>query len=462
MSAVSKRVSNKAGNKNVQAHTQTNSIVHPRYGCMIGAAYSVAAITRGVPIVHCGPGCIDKQYFILCSDNGNQGVGYMGGGAIPSTNIGENDVVFGGAPKLERLIDASLKIMDGDIYVAFSGCSSALVGDDVESITRPYQNSGLPLVYVDAPGFKGNNLIGHELVVNAIIDQFVGPYKGRKKKGLVNLWTEVPYFNTNWRGDLIELKRILEGVGFTVNVLFGIESGGVSEWKSIPKASFNILLSPWVGMDIVRHLEEKYGQPWVHFPSIPIGEESTSAFLREVVEFAGNDKEKAEKFIANEAKQYYYFLEHFADFFSEYWFGLPSRFAVVSDSAYNIAFSIFLADQLGLIPVKHIITDNPPDIYRDKIQELYKHLSEGISSEVEFIEDGYLVEQSLKAADFGSGAPLILGTSWERNIARELGAIFLEVSTPAMEEIVINRSYIGYRGALSLIERIYTPTVNVF
>jgi nitrogenase molybdenum-iron protein beta chain len=336
------------------------------------------------------------------------------------------------------------------------------VGDDVEAVTRPYREAGLPIVYVDAPGFKGTNLTGHELIVNAIIDQFVGSYRGRKQKNLVNLWTEVPYFNTNWRGDLIELKRILEGAGFSVNVLFGVESGGVDEWKSIPKATFNILLSPWVGTDIVKHLEAKYKQPWIHFPTIPIGEEATSAFLREVVSFAGADKEKAEVFIAKEAKQYYYFLEHFADFFSEYWFGLPSRFAVVSDSAYNIALSVFLADQLGLIPVKHIITDNPPKAFRSDIQKLYKNLSEGISSEAEFIEDGYLVEQSLKNADFAGGAPLILGTSWERNIARDLGAIFLEVSTPAMEEIIINRSYIGYRGALSLIERIYTPTVNVF
>ncbi|MDR1496281.1 MAG: hydrogenase [Clostridiales Family XIII bacterium] len=437
-------------------------MVHPRYGCTIGGAYTVAAIERGVPVVHCGPGCIDKQYFILCSDNGNQGVGYMGGGAIPSTNIGENEVVFGGAQKLDSLIDASLKIMDGDIYVVISGCSSALVGDDVESVTSPYQDAGLPLVYVDAPGFKGTNLTGHELVVKAIVDQFVGSYNGRKRKRLVNLWTVTPYFNTNWRGDLMELKRILEGVGFSVNVLFGVDSEGVSDWMNIPKAEFNILLSPWVGVDIVKHLELKYKQPWIHFPTIPIGEEATSAFLREVVSFAGADKGKAEIFIAKEAKQYYYFLEHFADFFSEYWFGLPSRFAVVSDSAYNIALSVFLADQIGLIPVKHIITDKPPEAFRGAIDGLYENLSEGVSSKVEFIEDGYLVEQSIKNADFGEGAPLILGTSWERNIARELGAIFLEVGTPAMEEIIINRSYIGYRGALSLIEHIYKPTVNVF
>ena len=44
---------------------QTNTIVHPRFGCAIGAAYTVAAIPGGVPIANCGPGCADKQYFAL-------------------------------------------------------------------------------------------------------------------------------------------------------------------------------------------------------------------------------------------------------------------------------------------------------------------------------------------------------------------------------------------------------------
>jgi nitrogenase molybdenum-iron protein beta chain len=441
---------------------QTNSIVHLRYGCTVGAAYTVAGIPGAIPIVHCGPGCVDKQYFILSGCNGYQGSGYAGGGATPSTNIGENEVVFGGADKADTLIDSTFKIMKGDLYVVLSGCSGALVGDDIEQIVRRRREEGKPVVYVDAPGFKGNNLTGHELTVKAIIDQFVGPYSGRKRKGLINLWTVTPYFNTNWRGDLIELKRVLEGAGFSVNVLFGPEAGGVQEWKSVPHAQANVVLSPWSGVEIARHLEKKYGQPWLHAPVIPIGEEATSALIRELVRFTGVDEEKSERFIAKEAAQYYYFLEHFADFFSEYWFGLPSSFAVVGDSAYNVALSKFIADQVGLLPVKHIITDDPPRKYREDIRAVYRELSDGVASDVSFIEDGYYIEKELRSADFGAGAPLIFGTSWERDIAKERGAILLEVSTPVMEEIVINRSYVGYRGALTLLENIYTHTVSGF
>lgn len=439
---------------------QTNTIVHPHYACAIGALNSVAAIPRAIPIANCGPGCADKQYFMLSFGNGLQGAGYSGGGSVPSSNLGEKDIVFGGMKKLDALVKSSMKIMDGDLYVVLTGCSSALVGDDIGQVIRPYQEAGKPVVYVETAGFKGNNLIGHELVVKAIIDQYVGEYTGEKRPGLVNLWAEVPYFNSNWRGDYMELKRILEGAGLKVNVLFGPESHGVRSWKDIPKAQFNLVVSPWVGLETAKHLEKKYGQPYLHVPVLPVGEEATSSFIREVAAFAGIKPNRAETFIKQEAHLYYYFLEHFAEFFSEYWYGLPSKFAVVGDSAYNLALTKFLADQMGLIPVKQIITENTPPEYRDSIRALYARLTDGLSAEVEFIEDGYLVEQEVAKAPFGSGVPLILGSSWESDVARDLKGLLLEISAPSTEEVVLNRSYIGYRGALTLLERIYTATVG--
>jgi len=444
----------------LDSNEQTNSIVHPRYGCAIGAAYTVSAIPRGIPIVHCGPGCVDKQYYMLSYNNGYQGGGYSGGSVIPSVNAGENEVIFGGEKKLDDLINASLKIMDGDLFVVLSGCIGELVGDDVASVVKKYQKKGYPIVYAETGGFKGNNLIGHEIVTRSIIDQFVGDYHGEKEKGLINLWSEVPYFNTNWRGDFIEIKRILEGAGFEVNVLFGSESKGIKEWKDIPKAQFNLVISPWVGIKTAKHLEEKYNQPYLHIPTIPIGAEETTKFIRSVVDFAGIDKKISEKFIEKEENRYYYFLNHFADFFSEFWFGLPSKYAVIGDSAYNIALNKFLVNQLGLLPILQIITDNPPEKYREAIQNQYKELAEDVSTEVEFIEDGYIIEKKLREADFGTNPPLIFSSSWERDVVKELNGMIVETSCPTSFEVVINRTYIGYAGGLTLLEKIYTTSIS--
>lgn len=443
-------------NKNL--NIKTNSISGPRYGCALAAFHTVVAIPGAVPITHCGPGCVDKQHSSFASGNGCQG----GGGAeIPSVNAGENEVVFGGENKLRNLIKGTLKVIKGELFVVFSGCIGELVGDDVASVVGEFQKKGIPIVYAETGGFKGNNLIGHEIVIKSIIDQYVGDYHGEKEKGTVNVWSEIPYFNTYWRGDLVEIKRVLEGIGLKVNILFGYESEGVSEWRNIPKAEFNLVISPWVGLNTAKHLEEKYGQPFLHIPVLPIGADATSKVLRQIVEFTGVDKEKAEEFIEKEEKWYYHYLENFSEFYSESFYGLPAKYVVVGDSLYNLALNNFLVNQMGLIPAKQFITDNPLEKYRDKIIEEYNKLQDDYPSDVEFIEDGYTVIEKIKEIEFGGQFPVILGTSWEKDVSRQINGFLIETSFPVTNEVVIIRSYVGYRGALELIEKIYSTAVSL-
>lgn len=178
------------------------------------------------------------------------------------------------------------------------------------------------------------------------------------------------------------------------------------------------------------------------------------------MDFAGIDKNKAEEFIEKEERKYYEYLEDFSDFYAEYWWGLPAKFAVVGDSAYNLAVTKFLINQLGLIPAKQIITDNPPERYRDLIKEQYKNIAEDVSTDVEFEEDSYAIHDKLRKTDFGHKPPIIFGTTWERDLAKELKGFIVEIGFPASYEVVISKSYIGYRGALTLLEKIYTTIVS--
>lgn len=432
-----------------------------RYACAVGATNTVVAIKGAVPIANCSPGCQLKTTAMLTFENAFQGSIAAGGGNMPSANATENDVVFGGIKTLDELIKSTLKIYEGDLFVVLTGCVGELIGDNVPDLVGKYQRAGFPVVYANTAGFKGNNLYGHEVVVDAIIDQFVGDYDGEKKKGLVNLWFETPYYNHNWRGDYQELARILRGAGLEVNVLFGPENPGVEAWKKIPQAQFNLVVSPWVGVKNAEHLEKKYNQPFLHIPEIPVGEEATAKFIRQVVEYAGIDKEQSEEFIRQEAEIYYYYLEHFSEFFAEYWYGMPSEFVVTADAAYALAYSKFLADQIGLIPKKVVITDNTPEKFRPAISDYFRdNISEGVSIDVVFEEDGYKVEKLIEEVDFTAGKPLILGSSWELTLADKKGALFFEITTPSSETLVINRSHIGYRGALQFLERIYSASVG--
>ncbi|HEX3018954.1 MAG TPA: nitrogenase component 1 [Chitinispirillaceae bacterium] len=447
-------------NKTIQSE-KSNSIEQIRYGCSIAAMHSVSAIPHVIPITHCGPGCADKQFMNINFYNGFQGGGYGGGAVIPSTNATEREVVFGGADRLRELIESSRKVLKADLFVVLTGCIPDLVGDDVGAVVSEFKDDGgIPVIYAETGGFRGNNFTGHEIVTRAIIDQFVGDYNGIRQNNLVNLWSLLPYHNTFWRGDLSEIKRLLEGIGLEVNILYGHESNGVSDWKRIPNAAFNLVLSPWLGLATVQHLEQKYGQSFLHIPVIPIGAQETSAFLRRVGEYSQIDKKIVEAYIHKEEKLYYSYLQDFSEFYSEYWWGLPAKFAVLGDSAYNLALTKFLVNQLGLIPVKQIVTENPPEEMRTIITEQFCNISHDVSINVEYEEDSYVIHQKLRTADFGHKPPIIFGTTWERDIAKELKGAIVEVGFPSSYEVVLNRSYIGYRGALTLLERIYSTTVS--
>lgn len=439
---------------------KSNSIADPRYGCAVGATNTVVAIPGAVPIANCSPGCQLKQTAMLTFENGFQGSCFAGGGNMPSSNSTENDIVFGGIKTLDDLIKSTLKIYRGQLYVVLTGCVGALIGDDVPQLVDKYRKAGYPIVGVETAGFKGNNIWGHEEVALAIIDQFVGDASPRKKRGMVNLWFEVPYYDQNWRGDYQEIARILRGAGFDVNIPFGPESDGVRSWKRIPRAQFNLVLSPWVGLRIAEHLQQKYGQPFVHVPEIPVGEEDTSRFLRQIVKFAGIDRRQSEKFIRQESSIYYYYLEHFSEFFAEYWYGMPSEFVVAAQSSYALAYTKFLAEQVGLLPRLVILVENVPEKYRDSIRGEFAKINAESKFDVSFEEDGYLVEKKIDEVKFTTDKPLILASSWELTLAQRKKALFFEVSAPSSETLIINRSHVGYRGALSLLERIYSKSVG--
>jgi nitrogenase molybdenum-iron protein beta chain len=432
-----------------------------RYACALGALASVIAIKGAIPITHCGPGCASKQFHALSGISGYQGGEFH----APSTNIGNKEVIFGGADRLDELIASTLKVMEAELYVVQSGCIPGLVGDDVANVVNAYQRRGVPIVFAETLGYRGNNFTGHETVVRAILDQYVARQAGpapQIRKGLVNVWSLLPYQNPFWRGDLAEIRRILEGIGLEVNILFGPASRGLEEWRAIPAAELNLVLTPWLGLALARRLESVYGQPFLHQPAIPIGARATGVFLRQIAEAVDADPALVESFIAREEREYYHYLRDFAYFYagcaSQY--RLPSEINIVSESAYALAIAKFFVGDLGLNPGVFVLTENPPDNERAAISAGFRDLAPGVDAEPIFEADGYRARQLVTKHPRVGEYPILFGSTWEGSTAGEIGAPLIEISYPATDEVVLARSYVGYRGALQLLERAYTTVVR--
>ncbi|MGD0817624.1 MAG: nitrogenase component 1 [Methanomassiliicoccales archaeon] len=437
-------------------------IQNPRHYCALGGQQTVVAIERAIPILHSGPGCGVKLFHGLSCQSGYQGAGYAGGSTIPCTNATEREIVFGGEDRLREVIDGSLKVLKGDLFVVLTGCTSDIVGDDVRQVVREYQERGVPIVYAETGGFKGSNLKGHELVVGAIIDQLIGDVRVKKAKGLVNVWSSVPYHDPFWTGNLGQVKRLLEGIGLRVNILFGPESGGVKEWRTVPNAAFNLVLSPWVGLGTAEKLKERYGTPFLHYPVAPIGAKETSRFLRSVEKFAGLDQEKVETFIHQQEKRFYYHIERSADFFVEFRYDLVGRFFNLNDSFYTLGVTNFLLNELGIVPGEQFVTEGTPDEHRDGVRAEFERIVKDLRSELVFEEDSGEIYQRLRGYDLQGHTPLILGSSWDRDIASEMNGFWLNLSLPVMHRLVMDRSYLGYEGGLRLAEDIFGGILETY
>ena len=430
-------------------------ISEPRFSCALSAQQSVLAIPHAIPIVHAGPGCSSKTGSFLASGSGFQGDGYAGGNNVPSTNMIEHDVVFGGERKLSAEVEGALKVMKGDLFVILAGCTSGIIGDDPKKIAREFREQGFPVVGAETSGFRGNTYFGHEEVVGSIIDQLLDGAKPQVQRGLVNVFASVPNIDAFWRNDLENLKALLERLGLRVNILFGWSSAGVDEWRNIPNAQANLVVSPWVGVKAARKLEEKFGTPWLHEPVFPVGARATSDFLRRVAKFTGVDDAVVEAVIAREEKRYYDYFINLSNFFSDMYNNIPHEAFIVSDAHYGLGLADFLVHDMGFSLEHMSLTCNPAGEAEDLVWQALDALGPDIRKVTQLHIDGYEIREAMEPKLKRTNNALILGSTWETRIAKEHDATLLHVSLPINDDVIVTRGYFGYDGGLRLAEDIY-------
>ena len=425
-----------------------NIIDQPRYKCALAAMQTIQSIPGAVPILHSGPGCASKL-----NDNSGSG-GHFAPNAYPCSLVSEKEVVFGGIKKLRNTVENALNVMDAQLFVVISGCTTEIIGDDIQEVAEDFFTIERPVIWAKTPGFKGNNYLGHDWILKSIFEQYLTKLETKPKiKGLVNIFAGTPQQDPFWLGNLRELEKLIKSIGLIPNTIFGA-GRSLENIKKIRQAEYTILVSPWVGSESAEYLEKEFDIPLLKYPVLPIGAAETGKFLRAVVDFCNADKEVVEKVIKEKEAEYYYFLERYADTLLETGL-LGKRFSIVSEAQYALAITKFLVNDLGKFPLTQFITDYTPEKYRNKITEEFKKLNYDIRAEVEWSTDGNVIHKKIKALDF-EGIPLIIGSYWEKEIAKEIKGRYVNISYPVINRLVINGSIAGYSGGLKLLEDIYS------
>jgi nitrogenase molybdenum-iron protein beta chain len=436
----------------------------PRYTCALGGAVgTLRAMDRTITIIHGSAGCGGNITTALNAGAGYIGGGYCGGYALPSSNVVERDVVFGGETRLREQIQSSLELLDGDLFVVITGCMVDMIGDDTASVVAEFKNAEKPVIAVPTPSFKGNAFYGYELLVKGLIGKYIE--KSVEKDPLsVNVLGIVPAQDVFWKGNLREIKRLLERLGLRANTFFG-EGETLGDFKKAGRAGLNIVVSNSFGIDSAKYFQEVHDIPYIVTP-FPIGAAAGENFLKTVGSALNLDPAAVAAVIAEEKKVYYNYLERIADIYND--IDLQRYAVVVGDSSYAPALTRFLSDELGWLPELAVVTDLLDENQRKTVGAQFAGLSSGLKPAVRFDSDASSVKKHLRDIwprnrnnryydSFGPA--VILGSSFERDMAQEFGFPLVPVSFPLTGRCVMNRAYAGFNGGLSLTEDIITYLV---
>ncbi|NLF83073.1 MAG: hypothetical protein GX568_03700 [Candidatus Gastranaerophilales bacterium] len=263
---------------------------------LIMAVTSYAATKNAVALVH-GPANCAWAVRNFCQTDyalyyGNRFL------HMPTTDINQHDVIAGGTDKLVEAIKAVDRDYNPEHICVFDTCSTALIGDDIETAIRIAQiDCRARIDYIPSAGFVSPPL-GKSIEETALryVDMMEAPTEVVKDAvNIVGQYKEQPGVKGDGSGkkcrgggggcrckypdDSAELARMIEGVGLKVHRI--LISGNYDYIKTAPQAKLNVISCPTWGIPMAKRMKERFGTDYI-YRCIPIGIDATKSWIMEL------------------------------------------------------------------------------------------------------------------------------------------------------------------------------------
>ncbi len=242
-------------------------------GCAFdGAKIALQPITDVAHLVH-GP--------IACEGNSwdNRGAKTSGSSLYRTgftTDISENDVVFGGEKRLYRSINEIIDKYDPPAVFVYQTCVPAMTGDDIEAVCKAAAAKfNKPVIPVISPGFVGPKNLGNKLAGEAILDHVIGTQEPEYTTPYdINIIGEY-----NLAGELWQVKPLLDELGIRILACISGDAK-YHEVASSHRARAAMMVCSKAMINVARKMEERYEIPFFEGSFYGIGDMSDS--LREI------------------------------------------------------------------------------------------------------------------------------------------------------------------------------------
>jgi nitrogenase molybdenum-cofactor synthesis protein NifE len=223
-----------------------------------------------------------------------------------STDLREEDVVFGGGKKLYAALSTLISVYRPAAAFVYSTCVAGLIGDDTDAVCRRVSaERGIPVLAVHAEGFMGTKKEGYRAACDALLSLIdTGaenpPYRGDPALAdspyTINILGEF-----NLAGEAWIIRRYYEQMGVKVaSIMTG--DGRVGEIRASAKARLNLVQCSGSMIYLAKAMEARYGTPYRRVSYF--GLDDTADALYAAADFFSDEPEigrRASALVAREA-----------------------------------------------------------------------------------------------------------------------------------------------------------------
>ncbi len=195
-----------------------------------------------------------------------------------TTDLREQDVIHGGEKKLYLCLKELIAYYKPQAAFVYSTCIVGVIGDDVDAVCkRVARETGLTVISVASEGFKGTKKDGYRAACNAIA-QLVGTGDISQVGPLsLNILGDF-----NIAGETWTIRDYYRQMGVeVVSTITG--DGRVDDIRRAHGAKLNVVQCSGSMIHLAKHMQEKYGIPYIHVSYFGI--QDMSRALYDVAEF---------------------------------------------------------------------------------------------------------------------------------------------------------------------------------
>jgi nitrogenase molybdenum-cofactor synthesis protein NifE len=395
-----------------------------------GARVVLNPVTDAIHLVHGPVGCASYTWDIRGSLSSGSEL-YRNSF---STDLREQDIIFGGEKKLAGTIDDLVAKYRARLVFVYSTCIVGVIGDDLAAVCKAAADRhNIEVIPVESSGFIGNKSAGYRAACEALL-KIIDPVERHDAAASF----AINYLGDfNLAGEAWIIKDYLARMGIKVNAVFTGDSTSATI-KQAARVSLNIVQCAGSMNYLAGKLQELYGIPYrqVSF----LGVEDTAQSLRSIADAMGGGeiRAKAEVLIRQETDRVMPVIKQYREKLA------GKKAAVYVGGGFK---AISLIKQFREIGIEVVMVGT-----QTGRQEEYDTIHELVTDGTVILDDANPAE--LERFMTGQGAHLLVGGVKERPLAYKLGLAFIDHNHDRKHPLS------GYDGAINFAREVYSTVCS--